>query len=155
MRKTTRAIAIAVAATRNPAPRCSALTTLSAIHSMHTMKSMMLPLIILAALVIGGISYAWQGIGLQNRVAGEEATFHALQQEYFIINKAEREAAPTGSALNQQLVDIQNYPSTLLELKLVGVGRILAGIFAALLAILLVLFMMPVRLAKLMKAGSK
>jgi len=121
---------------------------------MKDIKSMMLPLLILAILVIGGISYAWQGIALQNRVAGEEAKFHALQQEYFIINKAEREAAPTGDALNQKNVDIQQYPSTLLQLKLIGVGRILAGIFAALLAILLVLFMMPVRLAKLMKANN-
>lgn len=119
------------------------------------MKSMMMPLLILAILVIGGISYAWQGIALQNRVAGEEAKFHALQQEYFIINKVEREAAATGSELQQKFVDIQNYPSSLLELKLVGVGRILAGIFAALLAILLVLFMMPIRLAKLMKASKQ
>jgi len=118
------------------------------------MKSMMMPLLILAILVIGGIAFAWQGVSLQNRVAGEEAKFHALQQEYFIINKAEREAAPTGDAINQKLVDINNYPSTLLELKLVGVGRILAGIFLSLLAILLVLFMMPVRLSKLMKGGQ-
>lgn len=122
---------------------------------MENMKSMMMPLLILAILVIGGITYAWQGIALQNRVAGEEARFHALQQEYFIINKVEREAAATGSELQQKFVDIQNYPSSLLELKLVGVGRILAGIFAALLAILLILFMMPIRLAKLMKASKQ
>lgn len=121
---------------------------------MKDMKSMMVPLLILAILVIGGIVFAWQGISLQNQVAGEEAKFHALQQEYFIINKAEREAAATGSELQQKFVDIQNYPSTLLELKLVGVGRILAGIFGALLAILLVLFMMPIRLSKLMKGGA-
>lgn len=121
---------------------------------MKDMKSMMVPLLILAILVIGGIWYAWQGVAMQNQVAGEEAKFHALQQEYFIINKVERESAATGSELQQKLVDIQNYPSTLLELKLVGIGRILAGIFAALLAILLVLFMMPIRLAKLMKGGQ-
>lgn len=121
---------------------------------MKDMKSMMVPLLILAILVIGGITFAWQGVSLQNRVAGEEAKFHALQQEYFIINKAEREAAPTGDAINQKNVDIQNYPSTLLELKLVGVGKILTGIFSALLAILLVLFMMPIRLSKLMKGGQ-
>ena len=113
-----------------------------------------MPLLILAILVIGGIAFAWQGVALQNQVAGEEAKFHALQQEYFIINKLERESVPTGDALNQKNVDIQQYPSTLLELKLVGVGRILAGIFGVLLAILLVLFMMPIRLSKLMKGGQ-
>ena len=118
------------------------------------MKSMTMPLLILAILVIGGIVFAWQGVAMQNRVAGEEVKFHALQQEYFIINKAERESAPTGDPLNQKFVDIQNYPSSLLELKLVGVGKILTGIFGALLAILFVLFMMPIRLAKMMKGGS-
>ena len=121
---------------------------------MKDMKSMMVPLLILATLVIGGIVYAWQGVSMQNQVAGEEVKFHALQQEYFIINKAERESAPTGDPLNQKFVDIQNYPSSLLELKLVGVGKILTGIFGALLAILFVLFMMPIRLAKMMKGGS-
>lgn len=115
------------------------------------MKEMMVPLLIFAALVIASISFAWQGVSLHGRVAGEEAKFHALQQEYFIVNKAEREAAPTGSAVNQQLVDIQNYPSTLLELKLVGVGKILTGIYFTLIAIAFLLFMMPVRLATLIK----
>lgn len=115
------------------------------------MKSMIAPLLILAILVVSGVSFAWQGVSMQNRVATEEAKFHALQQEYFIINKAEREAAPTGDALNQKLVEIQNYPSSLLELKLVGVGKILTGIFFSLLAIAFLLFMMPVRLAKLIQ----
>lgn len=115
------------------------------------MKSMMLPLLILAILVVSSLAFAWQGIAMHNRVVTEEAQFHVLQQEYFIMSKAERESAPTGSELNQKLVDIQNYPSTLLELKLVGIGKILTGILAALLAIVFLLFMMPIRLAKLMK----
>lgn len=118
------------------------------------MKSMMMPLLVLAILVISALSFTWQGVGMQNRVAGEEARFHALQGEYFIISKVEREAAPTGSELNQKLVEIQNYPSTLLELKLVGIGKILTGIFFALLSIAFLLFMMPFRLAKLIKAGQ-
>lgn len=117
------------------------------------MKSMMVPLLVLAVLVISSLAYAWQGIVMHQQVVVEEAKFHALQQDYFIINKAERESAPTGSTLNQNLVEIQNYPSTLLELKLVGIGKILTGILAALLAILFLLFMMPFRLAKLIKAS--
>lgn len=114
----------------------------------------MLPLSILAVLVAGSLAFAWQGISMHNRVAIEEAKFHALQQEYFIMSKAERESAPTGSELNQTLVNIQNYPSTLLELKLVGIGKILTGILAALLAIVFLLFMMPIRLAKLMRENK-
>lgn len=91
---------------------------------------------------------------MHNQVTVEEAKFHALQQEYFIINKAERESAPTGSELNQQLVQIQNYPSELLRLKLVGIGKILTGIFLSLLAIVFLLFMMPIRLAKLIKGNG-
>lgn len=115
----------------------------------------MVPLLVLFALVAGSVTFAWQGIGMHSRVSTEEAKFHALQQEYFIINKAEREAAPTGSELNQKLVDIQNYPSELLRLKLVGVGKILTGIFLSLLAIVFLLFMMPIRLAKLMKEARQ
>lgn len=119
------------------------------------MKSMIVPMLILSVLVIASITFAWQGIDMHQRVSVEEAKFHALQQDYFIINKAEREAAPTGSELNQKLVDIQNYPSELLRLKLVGVGKILTGILSALLAIVFLLFMMPTRLAKLMKENRQ
>lgn len=119
------------------------------------MKSMMLPIVILLALVIVSTIFAWQGIGMHQQVSVEEVKFHALQQDYFIINKAERESAPTGATLNQKLVDIQNYPSELLRLKLVGVGKILTGILSALLAIVFLLFMMPIRLAKLMKENKQ
>lgn len=122
---------------------------------MQNMKSMMVPMLVLALLIISALSFAWQGVSMQNRVAGEEANFHALQNEYFALSKAERDAAPTGSELNQKLVQIQNYPSELLRLKLVGIGKILTGILSALLAIVFLLFMMPVRLAKLMKEGKQ
>lgn len=115
----------------------------------------MVPILILLILVIASIAFAWQGVGLQNRVAGEEAKFHALQNEYFTLSKIEREAAPTGSELNQKLAQIQNYPSSLMELKLIGVGKILTGIFISLLTIVFLLFMMPIRLAKLMKENRQ
>ena len=119
------------------------------------MKSMMLPMLILLVLVVSALVYAWQGIAMHNQVPIEEAKFHALQQDYFIMSKVEREAAVTGSELNQKLVQIQNYPSELLRLKLVGVGKILTGIFLSLLAIVFLLFMMPARLAKLMKESRQ
>lgn len=115
------------------------------------MKSMIMPLLILAALILTSISFSFQGVGLQGQVAGEEARFHALQSEYFNVSKQVRDAAESGSALNQQLAQIQNYPSELLRLKLVGVGKILTGIYFTLLAIALLLFMMPFRLGKLLK----
>ncbi len=92
---------------------------------------------------------------MHQQVSVEEAKFHALQQEYFTMSKVEREAAITGSELNKKLVQIQNYPSELLRLKLVGVGKILTGIFFILLDIAFLLFMMPIRLAKLMKENSQ
>ncbi len=115
------------------------------------MKSMMMPMLILLVLVIASITFAWQGITMHNQISVEEPKFHALQRLYFNLAKVEREAAPTGSELNQQLATIQNYPSELLRLKLVGFGKILTGIFLSLLAIVFLLFMMPIRLAKLMR----
>lgn len=115
------------------------------------MKQMMVPLFILAVLIVVSISFASQGVGLQGQVESEEAKFHALQQNYFTISKTERDAALTGSELNRELVEIQNYPSELLRLKLVGVGKILTGIYLALIAIAFLLFMMPIRLGKLLK----
>lgn len=115
------------------------------------MKQMIVPLLVLAALIVVSISFALQGVGLQGQVAGEEARFHALQSEYFSQSKQVRDSAETGSALNQQLTQIQNYPSELLRLKLVGIGKILTGIYFTLLAIAFLLFMMPVRLGKLLR----
>jgi hypothetical protein len=109
------------------------------------------PLIPMMILMLGALFFAGQGVIMHSQVKVEEAKFHALQNEYFTLAKAEREGAATGSELNQKLVQIQNYPSTLLELKLVGVGKILTGIFVLLLGILVALIMMPKRLAGVIK----
>lgn len=114
------------------------------------MKNMMPIILVMLIIVIAGFVFAIQGINMHSQVAVEEAKFHQLQNNYFLQSKEVRDAAATNSELNQQLVQIQNYPSELLRLKLVGVGKILTGIFGLLLAILIVLFMMPIRLAKLM-----
>lgn len=118
---------------------------------MGNMKSMMVPLVVLLVLLAAAVFSVSEGARMHRSVLGEEAAFHELQREYFTVSKAERDAAETGSALNRRLVEIQNYPSELLRLKLVGVGKILIGVFFALLMIAFLLFMMPVRLAAMMK----
>jgi len=121
---------------------------------MGNMKQMMPILLIVMIVTIAGIVYLFQGVSMQNQVAVEEAKFNALQAEYWTISKTERDAAPTGSELSQQLVRLKQYPSQLLELKLVGVGKILTGIFALLFVIGIFLFMMPVRLAMMMRKSN-
>ena len=119
---------------------------------MNKIKTMPM-MIIMAVIILGGTWFAWQGFSMHREVSVQEAAFHALQAEYFNLSKVEREAAATGSALNQQLVEIQNFPSELLRLKLVGIGNILSGIFLLLLGILLALIMMPVRLKQAIRQG--
>lgn len=115
------------------------------------MKSMMPMMLVMLILVVIAIVFAVQGSNMHSQVAVEEAEFHALQDNYFTNSKAVRDGAPTGSELNQQLVEIVNTPSELLRLKLVGVGKILTGIFVLLFAILLALIMMPHRLGKIIR----
>ncbi len=92
---------------------------------------------------------------MHSQVNEQEADFHRLNGQYFTISKAERDEAPAGSALNQQLVKIQNFPSELLRLKLVGVGKILTGIYVLLFGILIALIMMPKRLAQFITKGTR
>ncbi len=107
--------------------------------------------IIMIIIIISSAFYAWQGIDMHNQVTTEEASFHKLQTEYFTQSKAVRDGAETGSDLNKQLVQIKNYPSDLLRLKLVGVGKILTGIFILLLGILVALMSMPRKLSSVIK----
>ena len=112
----------------------------------------MMPILMVVIIVVtAGVVYLVQGVQMHSQVAIEEAKFNALQADYWIISKAERDSAATGSELNQQLVQLQQYPSQLMELKLVGVGKILTGIFAILFVIGIFLFMMPFRLASMLK----
>ena len=115
------------------------------------MKQMMPILLVVLIVTIAGIAYLLSGVGMHQQVAVEEAKFNALQADYWTLSKADRDAAATGSELNQELVQLQQYPSQLLELKLVGIGKILTGIFALLFVIGIFLFMMPIRLAMMMK----
>ena len=105
----------------------------------------------MVVLFVGSLVYAVSGVRMHNLVGVEESMLHDLQAEYFGLSKAERDGAETGSALNQNLVMIQQYPSELLRLKLVGIGKILTGIYILLFGILIALIMMPVRLGMIIK----
>jgi len=112
------------------------------------MKPMMA---MMALLMIVSLLFTIWGVAMHAQVTTDEAKFHDRLGDYFINSKAERDSAATGSELNQQLVEIQKSPSDLLRLKLVGVGRILTGIYILLFGILVALIMMPHRLATIIK----
>jgi hypothetical protein len=114
-------------------------------------KKMMPMMMVMLIIVIASVVFAWQGVIMHQQVQVEEQKFHQLQTSYYLQSKAVRDGAESNSQLNQDLAQIQNYPSELLRLKLVGVGKILTGIFILLFGILLALIMMPVRLGKLIK----
>jgi len=110
------------------------------------MKKMMPMMIIMLIIVLSSAYYAWMGVSMHQQVPIEEAAFHEVQTDYWSLDKSTRDSAVTNSVLNKQLVEIKNYPSELLRLKLVGVGNILTGIFILLFGILIALIIMPVRL---------
>ena len=113
------------------------------------MNKKMMPMVMMMLIMLISLFFLVQGVSMQGQVPGEEAKFHALQEQYYSQSKAVRDGAATGSELNKQLVQIQQYPSSLLELKLVGVGQILTGIYALLFGILIALIMMPKRLGSI------
>jgi uncharacterized membrane protein YidH (DUF202 family) len=108
-------------------------------------------MVTMMVIVIASIIFAVIGYAMHQQVATEEAAFHELQNSYYSQSKAVRDGAETGSELNKDLVQIQQYPSELLRLKLVGVGRTLTGIFIVLLGILIALMTMPIKLGKVIK----
>ena len=82
----------------------------------------------------------------------ELTQFHPLLETFFAGNP-EVSLAGGGSGLlrdaatSAQLAEIHKFPSTLLWLKLGGIGHILLGIFVALAAIIRALALMPHRLS--------
>ncbi len=82
----------------------------------------------------------------------EITQFHPLLEEFF-SGYTEHSLAGGGpdragtAGINQQLASIHQFPSTLLWLKLGGIGHILLGIFISLAAIVRALSMMPHRLS--------
>ncbi len=113
------------------------------------MKKILMP--VMALIMVLGIFFAYQGVAMHAQVAEDEATFHQLQDAYYSQAKSMRDAAATNSELSKQLVEIQQTPSALMELKLIGVGKILTGIFVLLFGIMIALIIMPVRLGQIIK----
>jgi uncharacterized membrane protein YphA (DoxX/SURF4 family) len=119
---------------------------------MENMKKMIPMMMVMMVIVISAALFVVQGVTKQNKVAETEATFHALQTDLLTnYTKSDRDNADTGSELAQKQAEAANYPSTLLELKLVGVGKILTGIALLLVGILMSLIIMPVRLGRIIK----
>lgn len=89
----------------------------------------------------------------------EFTQFHPLLENFFTEFTAHSLAGGgperTSAALNQQLATIHQFPSTLLWMKLGGIGHILLGIFIVLVAIVRALSMMPHRLGhELERSGN-
>lgn len=111
------------------------------------MKKKIHPILVLCILatVAGSAFFVVQGVGMHEEAIEEEAQFHALQAEYYSQGKEIRDAAPIGSELNQKLAAIQNAPSELTRLELVGIGKILVGLGTLLLGILIAILTLPGR----------
>jgi len=100
------------------------------------------------AFAVLGFAMAWTAFTL------EETQLVPLSTEYFSDHtKAERDSAPAGSKLSQDLASIETLKPTILTMKLVGIATLLFGILIALLGILRMLSLMPVGLADNIKAA--
>jgi hypothetical protein len=81
----------------------------------------------------------------------ELTQFHPLLENFFSTftdtSLAGGSGGTRGTAVNGALASIHKWPSTLLWLKLGGIGHILLGIFMALAAIVRALSLMPHRLS--------
>jgi len=115
----------------------------------------MMIVMVMGIIMILSLLFTIQGVNMHKQVPIEEEKFHELQKAYYTLSKSERDSAETGSDLNVQLVQLKQFPSTLLELKLVGVGKILTGIYILLFGILVALVMMPVRLGMIINQQNK
>lgn len=89
----------------------------------------------------------------------ELTTFHPLLENYFTsfpdTSLAGGSGGTRGAAVNTELAAIHKWPSTLLWLKLGGIGHILLGIFIALVAIVRALSIMPHRLSYEMEQAQE
>ena len=104
-----------------------------------------------AMIMMLGVFVAATGVVMQAKVPVVEAQFHGLLDSYYANSKEVRDSAASESQLNRDLAEINKFPSRLLELKLVGIGRILSGIFLVLFGILGALVMMPFRVRKVLR----
>jgi hypothetical protein len=102
---------------------------------------------LLVGAVFAGVGYLLIGMAL----FFELTAFHPLLENFFSTytdtSLAGGSGGTRGGAVNAALSSIHKWPSTLLWLKLGGVGHILVGIFIALGAIVRALSVMPHRLS--------
>jgi hypothetical protein len=89
----------------------------------------------------------------------ELTEFHPLLENFFNTytdtSLAGGSGGTRGAAVNGALATIHKWPSTLLWLKLGGIGHILLGIFIALVAIVRALSIMPHRLSYEMERAQE
>jgi len=89
----------------------------------------------------------------------ELTEFHPLLENFFSTypdtSLAGGSGGTRGAAVNGALASIHKWPSTLLWLKLGGIGHILLGIFIALAAIVRALSIMPHRLSYEMQRAQE
>jgi len=89
----------------------------------------------------------------------ELTEFHPLLENFFSTypdtSLAGGSGGTRGAAVNGALAEIHKWPSTLLWLKLGGIGHILLGIFIALAAIVRALSIMPHRLSYEMERAQE
>ncbi len=90
----------------------------------------------------------------------ELTQFHPLLEDFFVTHTQSSLAGggpdrAGDGALNSQLASIHKFPSTLLWMKLGGIGHILVGIFISLVGIVRVLSLMPHRLSYEMERAQQ
>lgn len=102
-------------------------------------------------LIIGALFAAVGYLLILGALFLEMTQFHPLIENFFseFTSHSIAGGGPerTTGTLNQQLASIHTFPSTLLWMKLGGIGHILVGIFIVLAAIVRALSMMPHRLS--------
>ena len=102
-------------------------------------------------LMVGGLFVAVGYLLLGSALFLEFTQFHPLIDD-FVATQTQWSLAGGGpdrageTLLNAQLAEIHRWPSTLLWMKLAGIGHVLVGIFVALAAIVRTLSLVPERL---------
>jgi hypothetical protein len=109
-------------------------------------------------LMVGGLFVAVGYLLLGSALVLEFTQFHPLVDE-FVASQTQWSLAGGGpdrageTLLNAQLAELHRWPSTLLWMKLAGVGHILVGIFIALAAIVRTLSLVPERLGSVVTSS--
>jgi hypothetical protein len=110
-------------------------------------------------LMVGAIFAAVGYLLVGAAIFFELTSFHPLLENYFTQFPETSLAGGSGgtrdAAVNSALAEIHKWPSTLLWLKLGGVGHILLGIFISLAAIVRALSIMPHRLSYEMERAQE